>query len=91
MGGGKTHNLLAFGLLARHPSVRDEALAGKYQPDRALGSVKVVSFSGRQSDAPYGLWGAIAESLGKKEHFKDYYSPLRAPGQQAWESPRSRD
>lgn len=86
MGGGKTHNLLTFGLLARHPGVRDEALKGMYQPDRTLGPVKVVAFSGRQSDAPFGIWGAIAEGLGKKDHFKDYYSPLRAPGQQAWET-----
>lgn len=86
MGGGKTHNLLTFGLLARHPGVRDEALKGMYQPDRKLGPVKVVAFSGRQSDAPFGIWGAIAEGLGKKDHFKDYYSPLRAPGQQAWET-----
>lgn len=86
MGGGKTHNLLTFGLLARHPGVRDEALTGMYQPDRKLGPVKVVAFSGRQSDAPFGIWGAIAEGLGKKDHFKDYYSPLRAPGQQAWET-----
>jgi len=86
MGGGKTHNLLTFGLLARHPGVRDEALKRLYQPDRRLGPVKVVAFSGRQSDAPFGIWGAIADGLGKKDHFKDYYSPLRAPGQQAWES-----
>ena len=85
MGGGKTHNLLTFGLLARSPSVRDEALKGMYQPDRKLGPVKVVALSGRQ-DYPYGLWGAIAEGLGKKDHFKDYVSPLKAPGQGAWET-----
>ncbi|HVR37289.1 MAG TPA: DUF499 domain-containing protein [Methylomirabilota bacterium] len=31
-----------------------------------------------------GIWGALAEQLGKKERFKDYYSPLQAPGQSAW-------
>jgi predicted AAA+ superfamily ATPase len=30
------------------------------------------------------MQGAIAEQLGKKESFKDYYSPLQAPGQKAW-------
>ncbi|AZI45167.1 DUF499 domain-containing protein (plasmid) [Deinococcus psychrotolerans] len=86
MGGGKTHNLLTFGLLARNPGVRDQALVGMpFQPSRSLGPVKVVAFSGRH-DAPLGIWGAIAEGLGKKDHFKDYYSPLQAPGQQAWES-----
>lgn len=44
----------------------------------------MVAFSGRESDAPYGIWGAIAEQLGKKDQFRDYYSPLSAPGQTAW-------
>lgn len=83
MGGGKTHNLLAFGLLARNPSWRRKVMAGFYQP-ADIGEVRVVAFSGRESDAPYGLWGAIAGQLGKQEQFKDYYSPLSAPGQTAW-------
>ncbi len=48
------------------------------------GSVRVVAFSGRESDAPLGIWGSIATQLGKKEQFADYYSPLSAPGQTAW-------
>jgi hypothetical protein len=46
--------------------------------------VRVVAFSGRESDAPLGIWGSIANQLGKKEQFADYYSPLSAPGQTAW-------
>ena len=84
MGGGKTHNLLALGLLARHPEFRAPVMGGFYTPDTQLGRVRVVAFSGRESDAPYGIWGAIAEQLGKRELFKDYYSPLSAPGQSAW-------
>jgi len=86
MGGGKTHNLLALGLLAKHPEIRAQVMGRFYQPDPALGAVKVVAFSGRESDAPLGLWGAIAEQLGKKDLFKDLYSPLQAPGQKAWEN-----
>ncbi len=86
MGGGKTHNLLTLGLLAKHPEYRQKVMSKIYTPDPALGAVKVVAFSGRESDAPLGLWGAIAEQLGKKEHFKDLYSPLQAPGQTAWET-----
>ncbi len=86
MGGGKTHNLLALGLLARHPEFRDKVMGGFHKSDPALGSVKVVAFTGRESDAPLGVWGALAEQLGKKEHFKDCYSPLQAPGQKAWEN-----
>ncbi|GAB4240018.1 MAG: DUF499 domain-containing protein [Acidobacteriota bacterium] len=86
MGGGKTHNLLVLGLLARHPEIRKEVLQGIFEPDPTLGSVKVVAFSGRESDAPLGIWGALAEQMGRRDHFKDCYSPLRAPGQTAWEN-----
>ncbi len=85
MGGGKTHNLLTFGLLAKHPEIREKALQGLYQPTN-LGAVRVVTFNGRETDFPLGLWGSIAEQLGKREHFKDCYSPLQAPGQKAWEN-----
>ncbi|WP_129673421.1 DUF499 domain-containing protein [Candidatus Chloroploca sp. Khr17] len=84
MGGGKTHNLLTLGLLARHPEYREDVLAGIYEANPALGAVKVVAFSGRESDAPLGIWGSIAEQLGKREHFRDCYAPLQAPGQNAW-------
>lgn len=86
MGGGKTHNLLTLGLLAQHPAQRESVMAHIYRPDPSLGAIKVVAFSGRESDAPLGIWGSIAEQLGKKEHFKDCYSPLQAPGQKAWEN-----
>ena len=84
MGGGKTHNLLALGLLAKHPQHRAEVMGGFYTPDAGLGPVWVVAFSGRESDAPLGVWGAIAEQLGKRDQFKDYYAPLSAPGLTAW-------
>ena len=83
MGGGKTHNLLALGLLAKHPEYRRRIMEGFYVPGET-GEVRVVAFSGRESDAPLGLWGAIADQLGKKEQFAAYYSPLSAPGQTAW-------
>jgi hypothetical protein len=83
MGGGKTHNLLALGLLAQNPELRAKVMGDFYNPDATLGRVRVVSFSGRE-DAPLGIWGAIAQQVGKRELFKDYYSPLSAPGQSAW-------
>jgi len=85
MGGGKTHNLLTLGLLAQHPGFRASVLSGIYKVDAGLGDVKVVSFSGRDN-APLGIWGAIADQLGKRDFFNDYYSPLQAPGQTAWEN-----
>lgn len=86
MGGGKTHNLLALGLLARHPECREQMMGSFYKPDPSLGHVKVIGFTGRESDAPLGIWGALAEQLDKRDHFKDCYSPLQAPGQKAWEN-----
>lgn len=83
MGGGKTHNMIALGLLAKHPEFRQKVMGDRFR-DSHLGKIKVVAFTGRESDAPYGIWGAIAEQLGKKEVFKDYYTPLQAPGQTAW-------
>ena len=84
MGGGKTHNLLALGLLAQHTEHRADVMGGFYAPNQDLGPVRVVAFTGRESDAPLGIWGAVAEQLGKKEQFADYYTPLAAPGQTAW-------
>ncbi len=81
MGGGKTHNMLALALLAKHKEWRRKILGKEYD---AVDDIRVVAFSGRESDAPYGIWGSLAEQLGKKEVFKDLYTPLRAPGESAW-------
>lgn len=81
MGGGKTHNMLALALLAKNKVWRSKLL-GKSFDD--ISDIKVVAFSGRESDAPYGIWGSIAEQLGKSELFKDLYTPLKAPGESAW-------
>lgn len=83
MGGGKTHNLIVLGLLSKNPGLRKKVMGNLYDAE-GLGPVRVVGFSGRESDAPLGIWGSIAEQLGKKDLFKDYYSPLSAPGQTAW-------
>lgn len=83
MGGGKTHNMIALALLAKQPHLREHVMGELYE-SKGLGEVRVVAFTGRESDAPLGIWGAIAGQLGKKDLFKDYYSPLSAPGQTAW-------
>jgi hypothetical protein len=83
MGGGKTHNMIALGLLAKHPKLREKVL-GKGGHGSKLGPVRVIGFHGRQTDAQFGIWGELADQLGKKEQFKDYYQPLQAPGQSAW-------
>ena len=82
MGGGKTHNMVVLGLLAKHPEYFEKVTGKKLPSD--IEDIRVVTFTGRESDAPFGIWGSIAEQLGKKDVFKDYYSPLAAPGQTAW-------
>lgn len=71
MAGGKTHNMIALGLLAKHPEFRDEVLEGSHDPD--LDKVRVAAFTGRESGAPFGVWGSIAEQIGKKQQFSDHY------------------
>lgn len=80
MGGGKTHSMIALGLLAKHANSR------KLVDDINFGSqdIRVIGFSGRESDTKLGIWGELADQLGKKEQFEDYYSPLSSPGQSAW-------
>ncbi len=51
MGSGKTHNLLALGLLATHPELRDSMMGDFYSPGD-IGAVRVVAFTGRESDTP---------------------------------------
>jgi Predicted ATPase (AAA+ superfamily) len=82
LGGGKTHNMIAIGLLALHPELRNQVM-GQFYKTSFNKPVKVVAFSGYETPQ-YGIWGFIAESLGKKEFFKNYYEPLTAPGQTAW-------
>ena len=84
MGGGKTHSMIALGLLARDPALRKTVL-GEQDPAPKLGRSRVVGFNGRSTDAAGGIWGSIAEQLGKAEQFARYVSPLlSAPGPEAW-------
>lgn len=82
MGGGKTHLMVALGLLAKDKGMRKEYLDGAYKAVDT--DIKVVAYTGRESDLPYGIWGEIAKQLGKEDVFKEYYSPLKSPGQSAW-------
>lgn len=82
MGGGKTHTMIALGLLAREPALRTRVL-GDQGPGHRLGSVRVIGFHGRQTDAPFGIWGELARQLGRQDCLRDYYQPLQPPGQSA--------
>ncbi len=83
MGGGKTHNMIALGFLAHFQELRQKEFEKDWAGTK-VGRIRVVGFDGRNSDAPFGLWGEIADQLGKKETFKELYSPLKAPGVTSW-------
>ena len=80
MGGGKTHSMLALALLASNEALRVKVLGNAY---KGMGNIKVLTFSGREN-ADFGIWGSLAEQLGKSEMFSKFYAPLRAPGEKAW-------
>jgi hypothetical protein len=84
MGGGKTHSMIGLGLLAKDPELRKRVM-GTSNPVPHLGRCKVIGFNGRSTDADGGIWGSLAEQLGKGDEFATYVSPLlRAPGPEAW-------
>jgi hypothetical protein len=83
MGGGKTHSMIALGLLAKYPELRRQIL-GENGTGSRIGGVRVIGFNGRETDAKFGIWGELAAQLGKKDVFKDHYAPLQAPGPSAW-------
>jgi uncharacterized protein DUF499 len=83
MGGGKTHSLLAFGLLAADPKLRKEVLSGS-QANTDFGPAKVVIFSGLQSPENL-LWGHIAEKAGRPEPMERFWrNGPRTPGVNEW-------
>lgn len=84
MGGGKTHNLLALGLLAQNPDLRKEVME-PIGGGGDFGKAAVVTFSGRQNPE-YGLWGELAGQLDRAEMLSKFYQPLRAPGESDWVS-----
>lgn len=84
MGGGKTHSMIALGLLAKDPVLRRSVL-GNQNPAPLLGCCRVIGFNGRKTDAIGGIWGSLAEQLGKAEQFARHLAPiLTAPGPEAW-------
>src|ERR1700677_3358010 len=63
MGGGKTHSLIAFGLLASDPGLRREVVP-KIDAGNEFGAAKVVIFNGHQNPDTL-FWGYIADQLGQ--------------------------
>jgi hypothetical protein len=83
MGGGKTHLLVGFGLLAKHPGLRKTQCAGMPHAS-AFTSTNVAAFNGRNSPDHF-FWGEIANQLGKGDQFKAFWtSGPKAPDEKDW-------
>ena len=78
MGGGKTHSLIAFGLLAQDPGLRREVIPN-IASGNEFGRTKVVIFNGHQNPDNL-LWGHIADALGKGDVMAPFWrSGARTP------------
>ena len=83
MGGGKTHLLVGFGLLAKHPVLRKK-YCGSDSNAQMFGAAHVAAFNGRNSP-PHFFWGEIAQQLGKADVFQEFWaSGPKAPDEKAW-------
>ena len=83
MGGGKTHLLVGFGLLAKHPALRKKYCGGLPYA-QAFEVADIAAFNGR-NNPDYFFWGEIANQLGKGEQFKTFWtSGPKAPDEKDW-------
>jgi len=83
MGGGKTHSLIAFGLLAANPALRKEILP-RLASGEEFGAAKVVIFNGHQNPDSL-LWGYVAEKLGRGDVMAPFWQKgARSPGVDEW-------
>lgn len=84
MGGGKTHMMIALGLLARHPELRADVLPGDLASRIDVGPARFAAFNGRNNPENY-IWGDIATQLGEAEAVKPYWANgPRAVDQAGW-------
>ncbi|MQV20283.1 DUF499 domain-containing protein [Sinorhizobium meliloti] len=84
MGGGKTHMMVALGLLARHPHLRPEVLPADLSARIEFGEARIAAFNGRNSPDNY-IWGEIASQLGADEAIRPYWANgPRAVDQRKW-------
>ena len=83
MGGGKTHLLVGFGLLAKHPALRKRHCAGTSHIN-AFESAAIAAFNGRNNPDHF-FWGELAHQLGKGDAFRNFWTAgPRAPDEKDW-------
>lgn len=84
MGGGKTHMMIALGLLARHQHLRPEVLPSDLNERISFGEARIAAFNGRNSPNNY-IWGEIASQLDAEEAIRSYWANgPKAVDQRKW-------
>ena len=73
MGGGKTHMMVALGLLAKHSDLRPEVLPSELNERLDFGTARIAAFNGRNNPDNY-IWGEIASQLEADEIIKPYWA-----------------
>ena len=83
MGGGKTHLLVGFGLLARHESLRAKYCAGMAHANGFKGAA-IAAFNSRNNPDHF-FWGEIANQLNKGDQFRSFWTGgPKAPDEKDW-------
>lgn len=84
MGGGKTHMMIALGLLAKHAHLRPSVLPADLNNRLDFGNARIAAFNGRNNPDNY-IWGEIATQLGAADEIKDYWvNGPKSVDQQKW-------
>lgn len=84
MGGGKTHMMIALGLLAKHPHLRSEVLPPDLADRIDFGEARIAVFNGGNNPDHY-IWGEIACQLGAEELIRPYWvNGPKSVDQQKW-------
>jgi len=84
MGGGKTHMMIALGLLAKHAHLRLDALPEDLNNRLDFGNARIAAFNGRNNPDNY-IWGEIATQLGESEKIKEHWiNGPKSVDQQKW-------
>jgi len=83
MGGGKTHLLVGFGLLAKHVELRRKYCGGVLYAE-AFKAAEIAAFNGRNNPNHF-FWGEIASQLGKADQFTAFWTGgPKAPDEKDW-------
>lgn len=84
MGGGKTHSMIALGLLARSAALR-QLVVPDIASSAPFETAKVVAINGRLGFEEHFLWGEIAYQLDKASVFSKFWRDgAKAPSETDW-------